>query len=114
MPSMRVHELAKEFGMNSHELLGHLQRLKIPAKGHSSSLVEAYVDKIRKDLGPVIAEKQAELEAIRLQQLEEERRLAEELEAKAQAEAVERANREAAARAEREAAEASLKAEREA
>ena len=114
MPSMRVHELAKEFGMNSQELLGHLQRLKIPAKGHSSSLVEAYVDKIRKDLGPVIAEKQAELEAIRLQQLEEERRLAEELEAKAQAEAVERANREAAARAEREAAEASLKAEREA
>ena len=32
MPAMRVHELAKEFGMSSKELLDRLQELKIPAK----------------------------------------------------------------------------------
>ncbi len=59
MPAMRVHELAKEFGMTSKELLDKLQELKIPAKNHASTLVEAYVDKIRKSLGPEIAERQA-------------------------------------------------------
>ncbi|NTU70384.1 MAG: translation initiation factor IF-2 [Coriobacteriia bacterium] len=59
MPAMRVHELAKEFGMSSKELLDKLQELKIPAKNHASTLVEAYVDKIRKSLGPEIAERQA-------------------------------------------------------
>jgi translation initiation factor IF-2 len=62
MPSMRVHELAKEFGMSSKELLDRLQDLKIPAKNHASTLVEAYVDKIRKALGPEIAERQIALE----------------------------------------------------
>jgi len=62
MPSMRVHELAKEFGMSSKELLDKLQDLKIPAKNHASTLVEAYVDKIRKVLGPEIAERQIALE----------------------------------------------------
>ncbi|MRS13044.1 MAG: translation initiation factor IF-2 [Actinobacteria bacterium] len=66
MPAMRVHELAKEFGMSSKELIDHLTRLKIPAKNHASTLVEAYVDKIRKDLHDVIEERQAELEAERL------------------------------------------------
>jgi len=58
---MRVHELAKEFGMTSKELLDRLQELKIPAKNHASTLVEAYVDKIRKALGPEIAERQASI-----------------------------------------------------
>ena len=62
MPAMRVHELAKEFGMTSKELLDKLQELKIPAKNHASTLVEAYVDKIRKALGPEIAERQIALE----------------------------------------------------
>ena len=88
MPAMRVHELAKEFGMSSKELLDHLARLKIPARNHASTLVEAYVDKIRKDLKDVVAVKQAEIEA------EREREEAEEL------------AREAAERAQREAAEA--------
>jgi len=61
MPAMRVHELAKEFGMTSKELLDRLQDLKIPAKNHASTLVEAYVDKIRKALGPEIAERQASI-----------------------------------------------------
>ena len=65
MPAMRVHELAKEFGMTSKELLDRLQAMKIPAKNHASTLVEAYVDKIRKELGPEIAERQAQIESER-------------------------------------------------
>ena len=74
MANMRVHELAKEFGMTSKELLEHLNELKIPAKNHASTLVEAYVDKIRKDLAPIIEEKQAELEAKRKKEEEKERK----------------------------------------
>ena len=55
MAKMRVHELAKEFGMTSKELLKRLEEMKIPAKNHASTLVDAYVDKIRKALGPEIA-----------------------------------------------------------
>lgn len=100
--------------MSSKELLDHLNRMKIPAKGHSSTLVEAYVDKIRKNLGPIIAERQAELEAERARLQEEEQKAREAAEAAARAEAAERAKREAAARIEREAAEAAAKAMREA
>ena len=63
MATMRVHELAKEFGMTSKELLAKLQAMGIPAKNHASALVDAYVDKIRKDLGPELAERAAALEA---------------------------------------------------
>ncbi|MBE0416723.1 MAG: translation initiation factor IF-2 [Coriobacteriia bacterium] len=106
MPSMRVHELAKEFGMTSKELLEQLQVMKIPAKNHASTLVEAYVDKIRKDLGPLIAERQAALEQERLKAEAEEitKREAEEAARKAEddarraAAAQERARREEAAR----------------
>ncbi|MRR12032.1 hypothetical protein EG835_06085, partial [bacterium] len=103
MPAMRVHELAKEFGMSSKELLDHLNRLKIPARNHASTLVEAYVDKIRKDLHDIIEVKQAELEAERAR---------EEAEA-AEREAAERAQREAEEAA-RLAAEAAKRAEEEA
>ena len=94
MPSMRVHELAKEFGMSSKELLDKLQDLKIPAKNHASTLVEAYVDKIRKALGPEIAERQIALE-------EERTKLeaAEAAKAKAAEEAAHKAAEEAAHKA---------------
>ena len=59
MPSMRVHELAKEFGMDSKELLSRVQEMKIPAKSHASVLSEADVDKIRKKLAPELGEKVA-------------------------------------------------------
>jgi len=62
MPAMRVHELAKEFGMTSKELLDRLQAMKIPAKNHASTLIEPYVDKIRKELRPEIAARQAIVE----------------------------------------------------
>jgi translation initiation factor IF-2 len=88
---MRVHELAKEFGMTSKELLDHLTRLKIPARNHASTLVEAYVDKIRKDMADIIAVKQAELAA------EQAREEAERAKIEA-AEAAKRAKDEAAAR----------------
>ncbi len=94
MPSMRVHELAKEFGMSSKELLDKLQDLKIPAKNHASTLVEAYVDKIRKALGPEIAERQIALEEERLKH-----EAAEAAKAKAAEEAAHKAAEEAAHKA---------------
>ena len=62
MTNMRVHELAKEFEMTSKELLERLQEMKIPAKNHASTLIEPYVDKIRKELGPEIEERKAAAE----------------------------------------------------
>lgn len=104
MPAMRVHELAKEFGMTSKELLEHLERLKIPARNHASTLVEAYVDKIRKDLADVIEEKQRQLkaEAEAKAAAEAERAAAEK--SKRESEAAAKAAAQAAARAEADAA----------
>ncbi|MDR1359163.1 MAG: translation initiation factor IF-2 [Coriobacteriales bacterium] len=98
MAVTRVHELAKEFGMSSKELLVHLEEMKIPAKGHSSTLVDAYVDKVRKHLGPEIAEKQAEAEEARKAEAAakaaaERKRREEEAAAKAAAAEKERAQR---------------------
>jgi translation initiation factor IF-2 len=115
MPAMRVHELAKEFGMSSKELLDKLQEMKIPAKNHASTLVDAYVDKIRKALGPEIAERQAVLEAERMKQeaeeaakrAEEEKARKAEEEERAKRDAEERVKREAEERAKQEADEAS-------
>jgi len=76
--------------MTSAELLERIQAMKIPAKNHASTLVEAYVDKIRKALGPEIAERQ--------QALEEERALAAAEQAKRDAEAAAIAAAEEAAR----------------
>jgi len=99
--------------MSSKELLDHLAGLKIPAKNHASTLVEAYVDKIRKDLGPIIAEKQAEMEAERAKQEAEEAAKREAEEAVRKAEDDDRRRREAEERAKRE-ADATAKAEAEA
>ncbi len=111
MPAMRVHELAKEFGMTSKELLDRLQELKIPAKNHASTLVEAYVDKIRKALGPEIAERQAALEEERKRVEAEEAAKREAEEAKRKAEEEERRKREEEERKTREAEEAARRAE---
>jgi translation initiation factor IF-2 len=105
MPAMRVHELAKEFGMSSKELLDKLQEMKIPAKNHASTLVDAYVDKIRKALGPEIAERQAVLEAERMKREAEEAAQRAEEDARRKAEEEERAKRDAEERVKREAEE---------
>ena len=50
MPGMRVHELAKEYGLSSKDMLDRLRDMKIPAKSHASMLGDAYVQKIRKEM----------------------------------------------------------------
>jgi len=97
--------------MTSQELLERIQAMKIPAKNHASTLVEAYVDKIRKNLGPEIAERHMAMEAEqhRLEAIEAERAAAEaatlaaEEEVRRQSHEAELAEAEAAARAEEEA-----------
>jgi translation initiation factor IF-2 len=96
MGGMRVHELAKEFGMSSKELLDILVEMKIPAKNHASTLVDAYVTKIRKNVGPEVAERAARLES------EKEAQAAALVEKEASVKAEAEAQRKAAAEAERE------------
>ena len=105
MPSMRVNQLAKEYGLSSKEMLDKLRELKVPAKSHASVLAEPYVDKIRKALGDPVPADAEEKEAARpLTKDEIEAKQREEEEERARREAVEQeyARREAE-RAEREA-----------
>ncbi|MBE6464181.1 MAG: translation initiation factor IF-2 [Eggerthellaceae bacterium] len=92
MAGMRVHELAKEFGMTSKELLDRLIEMKIPAKSHASMLADAYVNKIRKNLEPEIKQRTGKLddeEAKKLQQQKDEAEAKKAEEAKARRAAVE-------------------------
>ena len=84
MAKVRVSTLAKEFGMTSKELMGHLAEMKIPAKSASSALEDAYVAMVRKQLAPVIAARAAEVEAKK--KAEEEAAAAEEAARAAEAE----------------------------
>ncbi|MBS5449805.1 MAG: translation initiation factor IF-2 [Coriobacteriia bacterium] len=116
MAKIRVHELAKEFGMSSKEMLGHLQDMKIPAKSASSTLEDAYVNLARKNLAPILEQRAAEIEAAR--QAEEEAKRAEEeakriAEEKARQEAEARREEERRIEAERRAAEEAKRAEEE-
>ena len=109
MPSMRVNQLAKEYGLSSKEMLDKLRELKIPAKSHASVLAEPYVNKIYKALGEPSAQENEVEEAERpLTKDEQEAKEREAEEERARREAVEqeRARREAE-RAERVAAQAS-------
>ena len=63
MAKVRVSTLAKEFGMTSKEMLEHLAEMKIPAKGASSALEDAYVSMVRKKLAPILEARAAEIEA---------------------------------------------------
>ena len=97
MAKTRVHDLAKEYGMTSKEMLGHLQAMKIPARSASSTLEDAYVSIVRKKLKPILEARAAEIEAAR----------------KAEEEARREAERQAAEKAERERLEAEARRERE-
>lgn len=121
MAKVRVSTLAKEFGMTSKELMGHLAEMKIPAKSASSTLEDAYVAMVRKQLAPVIAARAQEVEAAK--QAEEEAAAAEEAARAAEAEreriAAEKAREEerrqfAAAQAAEEAARAEAEAKKKA
>ena len=105
MPSMRVNQLAKEYGLTSKEMLDKLRELKVPAKSHASVLAEPYVDKIRKALGEPIkddAEEKVVERPLSKEEIEAKEREAEEERARREAVEQERARREAE-RAEREA-----------
>ncbi|MCL2818347.1 MAG: translation initiation factor IF-2 [Actinomycetia bacterium] len=102
MAGVKVHELAKEFGMTSKELMDHLGTMGIPAKSHATSLVDAYVEIIRVQLAPQIAERQAQIQAEEeaaaaveeARQAEEDAKRKEEAEQRKAAEEAERARRE--------------------
>ena len=102
MAKTRVSELAKEYGMTSKEMLGHLRDMKIPAKSASSALEDAYVGIVRKRLKPILEARAAEIEEKR--RAEEEAKVAAEREAREKAEK-ERLAAEQRRRKEREAAE---------
>lgn len=89
MAGIKIHELAKEFGMSSKELLEAVQKMGIPAKSHATSLVDAYVGMVRVALAPEIEKRKALIEAQAAKEAAEEkaRLAAEELEAKAAEEA---------------------------
>ena len=98
MASMRVNQLAKEYGLSSKEMLDKLRELKIPAKSHASVLQEAYVDKIHKLLGEPAASKDEESDApkpLTEEEKEAEERKNEEERARREAVEKERAAREA-------------------
>lgn len=75
MAKMRVHDLAKEYGMQSKKMLEHLAEMKIPAKSPSSTLEDAYVAMARKQLKPILEARAAE---IRKKQAEAKKREEEE------------------------------------
>ncbi len=51
MAKPRVHEVAKELGLSSKEVLAHLEKIGEPAKSHASSIDESVAKRIRSDLG---------------------------------------------------------------
>ncbi|MCL2024593.1 MAG: translation initiation factor IF-2 [Coriobacteriia bacterium] len=112
MAGIKVHELAKEFGMSSKELMEHLAALGIPAKSHSTSLVEAYVDLIKAQLSDEIAERQAVLAAEEEAKRAEEEKVAAEEADRRKAEAEARKAAEEAERRKREQERAERDAER--
>ena len=114
MAKTRVHDLAKEYGISSKEMLEHLRDLKIPAKSASSTLEDAYVSMVRKKLKPILEAHAAEIEAQRRAEEEakaEEARIAAE---KAEAERLAAERRREREERRRAAAEAERKAREEA
>jgi translation initiation factor IF-2 len=100
MAKTRVHDLAKEYGMTSKEMLGHLQEMKIPAKSPSSALEDAYVAMVRKQLAPVLEARAAEIAAAKQAEAEAEAKAKAEEKAKAEAERIEAEKRRDEERAE--------------
>ena len=102
MAKTRVSDLAKEYGMTSKEMLGHLQDMKIPAKTPSSSLEPAFVSMAKKKLAPILEARAAEIEKQRAAEEEAARKKAEEEAARAEQERLEAERRREAERAEEE------------
>ncbi|WP_293834486.1 translation initiation factor IF-2 [uncultured Parolsenella sp.] len=112
MAKTRVHDLAKEFGMTSKEMLGHLADMKIPAKSASSTLEDAYVSMIRKKMAPILEARAAEIEAAKQAEAEEKAKAEAEERARAEEERLEAEKRREAERAKEAEERARLEAER--
>jgi translation initiation factor IF-2 len=50
MAKKRVHELAKELGLENKDLIAHLERLGITVKSHASTLEDSEVERVKEDL----------------------------------------------------------------
>ncbi len=50
MAKKRVHELAKELGLENKDLIAHLERLGITVKSHASTLEDHEIERIKADL----------------------------------------------------------------
>jgi translation initiation factor IF-2 len=50
MAKPRVHEVAKELGLTSKEVLAHLEKIGQPVKSHSSTIDEALAERVRNEL----------------------------------------------------------------
>jgi translation initiation factor IF-2 len=51
MARPRVHEVAKELGLTSKEVLAHLEEIGNPVKSHASTIDEALAERVRNELG---------------------------------------------------------------
>ncbi|MBW3594503.1 MAG: translation initiation factor IF-2 N-terminal domain-containing protein, partial [Actinobacteria bacterium] len=51
MAKPRVHELAKELGLSSKEVLAHLEKIGAAVKSHASTVDEDTAAQVRSDLG---------------------------------------------------------------
>ena len=51
MAKPRVHEVAKELGLTSKEVLAHLDEIGTPVKSHASTIDEALAQRLRTELG---------------------------------------------------------------
>ncbi|MDQ4096157.1 MAG: translation initiation factor IF-2, partial [Actinomycetota bacterium] len=51
MAKPRVHEVAKELGLTSKEVLAHLEKIGNPVKSHSSTIDETLAARVRSELG---------------------------------------------------------------
>ena len=112
MASMRVLQLAKEYGLSNKEMLEKVIELGIPAKSHASVLTEENVAKVREALGEASVDEttgepaerpltKEELEA-REREAEEERARREAVEKERAAREAERAGRAGATQSDRE------------
>ena len=60
MAKPRVHEVAKELGLTSKEVLAHLEKIGSPVKSHSSTIDESLAERLKTDLGNGAAAPQSE------------------------------------------------------
>ena len=114
MAKTRVHDLAKEYGISSKEMLEHLRDMKIPAKSASSTLEDAYVSIVRKKLKPILEAHAAEIEAQKRAEEEAKAEEARKAAEKAEAERLAAEQRRERERAEEERRRAAAEAERKA